>query len=272
MRVPTALAAIALLTGCNAIQQLDSHMVMAAAVIRSPDVSAANVNVAGVVTAQLFFGQRQNDPSQAPSGLGNATVTLSWSGATTGSVTLPAGPTSGWYMLTGGAIPYQPGLTYTFTVAYNGQTFTGSATAPPVVGITELSGVTVPNVFPPTPEFAASFTHQTITRTGNDIAFYTVTPVQGTSSLGAISCSNAPLGDPASLVQLFLDPSPWQAASFDLWRTDLTQNAQQKCFTPGPGAWVVSLTVLKTGTVSSNLFLGSGVLAGTSDAGVLVLL
>src|SRR6516165_10153448 len=152
MRVPTALAAIALLTGCNAIQQLDSHMVMAAAVIRSPDVSAANVNVAGVVTAQLFFGQRQNDPSQAPSGLGNATVTLSWSGATTGSVTLPAGPTSGWYMLTGGAIPYQPGLTYTFTVAYNGQTFTGSATAPPVVGITELSGATVPNVFPPTPE------------------------------------------------------------------------------------------------------------------------
>ena len=274
MRLAAALAVLALLSGCNVVQQLDSHKIIAAAVIRSPDVNAgppANVNVPGTVTAQLFFGQRQNDPSQAPTGLGNATVTLSWSGAATGSVTLPAGPTAGSYMLTGNLIAYQPGLTYTFTVGYNGETFSGSVTAPQPIGITELSGAAVPNVFPPTPDYAASFTHQTVTRTGNDIAFYAVAPVQGTSSLGAISCSNAPLNDPASLVQLFLDPSPWQVASFDLWRTDLTQNARQKCFAPGTGAWVVSLTALKTGTVSSNLFLGSGVLAGASDAGVLVL-
>jgi hypothetical protein len=33
----------------------------------------------------------------------------------------------------------------------------------------------------------------------------------------------------------------------------------------------VSLTTLRQGAVSANLFLGSGVLAGTADAGVLLL-
>jgi hypothetical protein len=231
----------------------------------------ANVNLSGIVTAQLFFGERQNDPAQAPTGLGGATVTLSWTGAAVGSVALPAGPTTGWYQLTGSSIAHQPGLNYTFTVSYNGETFSGSVVAPTAAGITELNAATIPNVFPPSPNFAATFAHQTVTRIRNDIAFYVANPVQSATSVGATTCTNAPLLDATALIQLLLDSSPWQVPSFDLWRTDLTQNAQQKCFAPGPGAWVVSLPTLKKGTVSSNVFLGSGVLAGTADAGVLVL-
>jgi hypothetical protein len=228
------------------------------------------VAVGGLVTAQLFFGERPTD-TQPPAGLGGATVTLSWTGAAAGSVTLPPGPSAGWYQITGTTVAHQAGLTYTFTVRYGAETFTGTVVAPAAEGIAELASARLPLVFPPTPNFAATFTKQSVSRAGSDIAFYAVNPIQGATSLGPTTCTNAPLSDAGALVQLLLDPSPWRAPSFQLWRTDLAPSGAARCFAPGVGAWVVSLTTVKQGTVSANLFLGSGVLAGTADAGALLL-
>src|SRR6266536_2259216 len=154
MRFHTTVAAlaVALLSGCNVIQQLESHKVLAAVVIRSPDVSSATVNVSGVPTAQVFFGERQADVTQPPSGLADASVTLSWSGAATGSVALPPGASAGWYQLTSTSIGYVPGATYTFEVVHAGEPFTASVVAPAAGGFNELDRSTVPNVFPDYPE------------------------------------------------------------------------------------------------------------------------
>jgi hypothetical protein len=265
--------AVALLAGCGMVKKLENRKVLAGLVMRSPDLvvgAPANLTVSGVVTVQVFFGDLQGD-TQAPTGLADAAVTLSWAGGATGSVTLPAGPSAGWYQLTGTSVAHQAGLTYTFTVRYGGEVFTGTVVAPAAEGITELAAATPPLIFPPTPNPAATFTKQTVSRTGSDTAVYAANPIEGPTSLGPTSCTNAPLSDAWAMVQLLIAAGPWTVPSFELWRTNLAPTASQRCFAPGPGAWVVTLTTVRSGSVSGNLFLGSGVLAGSADAGVLVL-
>jgi len=274
-RLVAALAALALLAGCEAVQKLENHKVMAAVVIRSPDLDSAGqglpaLHVTGVAAAQVFFGERQDSVSQPPTGLSGAAVTLAWAGTSSGSVVLQ--PVSqGWYQVTGG-FDYAPGTTYTFTVVYLGDTFTGTVSAPPQAPrIKELAGAIVPQVFPPfpVPTFYLGFDHQTVSRDGDDVAFYSATDVAGAAA-GAVTCSNQPFGDAGAMIQLLLDPSPWKVPAFTLFRSDRTSAAAQRCF-PQESSYLVTLTTVKTGSVSSNLFLGSGVLAGASDAGLLIL-
>jgi hypothetical protein len=268
-RLAVALPALALLS-CGLAQSLESRKVLVAVLVRSADVVAAQgVTVSGVTTAQVFFGDRQDLTSgQAPVGIAGATVTVSWTGGTA-PVTLPAAPASGWYQLTPAPIPYTVGATYTFTVTSGGQAYTGAARAPSPAAIQELVGAQVPKVFPP--QAAATFDHQTITRLGTDVAFYAVNPVGGSSGLGATACTNAPFTDPGALVQLLLDDAAWRVPAFELFRSDRAPTTAQACFAPGTGTHLLSLTTVTRGTTSSNLFLGSGVLVGSTDAGVLVL-
>jgi hypothetical protein len=265
-RLAVALPALALLS-CGLAQSLESRKVLVAVLVRSADVAAAQgVTVSGVTTAQVFFGDRQDLTSgQAPVGIAGATVTVSWTGGTS-PVTLPAAPASGWYQLTPAPIPYTVDATYTFTVTSGGQTYTGAARAPSPAAIQELKGAPV---FPP--QAAVSFIHQTITRLGSDVAFYAVNPVGGSSGLGATACTNAPFTDPGALVQLLLDDAAWRVPSFDLFRSDRAPTTGQACFAPVTGTHLLSLTTVTRGTTSSNLFLGSGVLVGSTAAGVLVL-
>jgi hypothetical protein len=62
-----------------------------------------------------------------------------------------------------------------------------------------------------------------------------------------------------------LDPQPFRAASFAISKATCFPNLP---FQGGTGA-LVALCTVRSGSVSANLFLGSGVFGGASDAGVI---
>jgi len=257
MRRAALLTALALLAGCDLVQQLQNRKVLVAAVLSSPGV---NNNVLGVsqsplVTAQVFFGERQSDLTAPPTGLDGATVTLSATdGSSTSTYTLlpVSAKGAGWYQATG-SVRFTPGTTmFQFKAVYQGEEFSGSVQAPQAVTMQGL---------PASPAHRAQVT---LTRTGSDDAFYAVVRATASADFANATCTNAPVNDAGKLVQFVLDDSAWKVPSFVL--------PVDPCF-PGTGtdAFVVSLTTVKKSTdVSSNLFLGSAVIAGAADAGGLV--
>ncbi len=258
MRRATLLTALALLAGCSVAQQLQNRKVLVAAVLSSPTVSVGFVIQSGLVTAQLFFGERQ-DLSQPPTGLTGATVTLT---ATNGSVvnTYTLGAVSakgaGWYQATD-SIQFTPGTTtFQFKAVYKGEEFSGSVQAPPAAAITGLQN----HLFPA--RSLSSTLPLTLARAGTDPAFYAVVKSSASADVANATCTNAPVTDAGKLVQFVLDDSAWTVPSFDL--------PASPCF-PSADTYVVSLTtVAKSTNVSSNLFLGSAVIAGAADAGALI--
>jgi len=250
-----AVALVALLSGCNVLQQLESRKIMAAAVLASP--SLAPFTPASVTTAQLFFGERQDNVQQPPTALSASSVTLTWDGNSSGVTLTPVAGKAGWYEATGG-VTYIEGAHYTFTVVYQGETFSGSVQAPAASAITNASN----HLFNPG---AYDGTKLTVTRdvsAGASDAFYAAFHASGATDLASSTCNNAPVNDASVFVQFVLDDSAWKAASFSL--------PKSPCF-PSTGQYVVNLTTVEKSTaVSSNLFLGSAVLAGTADAAALV--
>jgi hypothetical protein len=264
MRRLATLATLALLAGCG----IQNHRIVVGTIVRSPEAGVGGTGV-GVTTAQVFFGDRPDTGSGAPRGIAGADATLSWSGAATNKVALVAVGPPGWYQLTGDTVPYVPGATYTVTVASGGEIFTVSSLAPSRPAIQEVDANT--HLF--SPQAAGTFQKQTVTRAGSDVAFYAVAPFAG----GTPTCTNAPVGadgsvDAARLVALLLSPGPFEVPSFDLWRSDLTTESDAKCFPISPaGQYAVTLATLAKGGASSNLFTGSGLLLGATDAGVLLI-
>ncbi len=256
MRVAAILAAVALMTGCDLIQKIENRKILMGAVLASPQVNTLNVSKASVTTAQLFFGDRQSDLSQAPTGLAATSVTLGWDGNPAGVALAPDKDKAGWYQASG-SIPYTPGVNYTFTVVYQGETFSGSVAAPSAPTIKNAPA----HLFPQEPY--SGFTSLTLQRDGTADAFYAAFDAGSSTDLGTPTCTNTPMDDAGKLVQFVLDDAEWKAASFDL--------AKSPCF-PSAGSYVVSLTTVEKNTsLSSNLFLGSAVLAGAADGAVLVL-
>jgi hypothetical protein len=255
MRRAALLTALALLAGCSLVEQLQNRKVLVAAVLSSPTVTAGPSTQQGLVTAQLFFGERQADLSQPPTGLTGATVTLTatnGSAVSTHTLAAVSAKGAGWYQATD-SIQFNPGsTTFQFKAVYQGEEFSGSVQAPTAAAIIGLQF----KLFPP--RSSATTAPLTLTRAGIDPAFYAV--VKATDAADAKpTCTNAPVTDAGKLVQFVLDDSAWTVPSFDL--------PANPCF-PGAGGYVVSLTtVAKSTNVSSNLFLGSAVLAGAADAG-----
>src|SRR6266568_2893350 len=246
MRRAALLTALALLAGCDLAQQLQNRKVLVAAVLSSPAVSTQQA----LVTAQLFFGERQADLSQPPTGLTGATVTLTaTNGSAVSTYTLAAvsAKGAGWYQATD-SIQFKP--------IYQGEEFSGSVQAPTAAAIQGLSN----HLFPP--RSSSSTASLTLTRAGTDPAFYAVVKASASADVANATCTNAPVTDAGKLVHFVLDDSAWTVPSFDL--------PASPCF-PSADTYVVSLTtVAKSTNVSSNLFLGSAVIAGAADAGALI--
>jgi hypothetical protein len=254
MRLATAVAALALLAGCTELQQLGNHKVLAGAVLNSPSLSAGPVTLGDATTAQVFFGERKDDLSQAPTGLTGATVVLTWDGNATG-VTLSPGPQgAGWYQTSSG-ITYTEGATYRVKVTYQGEDFTASVQAPTRPKIENATLFLLPPV-----SYASGTV--TITRVGTSDAFYAVfRTTSNPSDMANATCTNAPVNDAGALVTYILgDDTPYKATSFTL--------PKSPCF-PSNDAYVVTLTaVAKSTSTSTNLFTGSALLAGAADAAV----
>jgi hypothetical protein len=256
MRFAAILAAVALIAGCDLVQKIENRKILMGAVLASPQVNALNVSKASVTSAQLFFGERQSDLNQAPTPLAASSVTLGWDGNPAGVALAPVTGKEGWHQAIG-SIPYTPGVNYTFTVVYQGETFSGTVAAPSAPTIKNAPD----HLFPP--ETYSEFTSLTLQRDGTADAFYAAFDAASSTDLDAATCTNAPVNDAGTLLQFVLDDAAWKAASFDL--------PKSPCF-PSAGTYVVSLTTVeKSSSVSSNLFLGSAVMAGASDGAVFVL-
>lgn len=267
------LAAALALVGCS---KLTSHKVVAAVLLESPSVAAQPAGggmpaipaVPRVVTAQLYFGDRPDSASGSPSWLSGATVVLKWSGggAAAGSVPL-ASFSSGAYQETStanAALRYVPGATYTFEVTYQGKLYTAVVEAPARPAIVEFSA---PNAAVQARAYA-TFQSQTLTRTCagpcQDLAFYTVAPLDlGNQKIGDPTCDNFPR-DAAGLLSLVVNPDPWKVASYTLQK-----GGNPDCFPPSLVGKVAALVlvVADKGTTSGNLFISSAVVAGASAAG-----
>jgi hypothetical protein len=254
MRRAALLTALALLAGCDLVHQLENRKILVAAVLSSPAVSVGGASQSSLVTAQVFFGER-SDLQAPPTGIDGASVTLAATdGNTTSMYTLqPVGAKgAGWYQATG-TVRFSPGTTiFQFKAVYQGDEFSGSVQAPKAATMQGL---------PTSPARRAAVT---LTRAGTDDAFYAVVRANLSADFANATCTNAPVNDAGKLVQFVLDDSAWKAPSFVL--------PVDPCF-PGTGidAFVVSLTtVAKSTDVSTNLFLGSAVIAGVANAGGLL--
>lgn len=275
MRLAGLVAAAAVFaSGCDLVDKIQNRRVMVATVLESPELSAGQGGpllpggVVSVASAQVFFGERGEDLDAPPTPLTAESARLEWSN---GSVAL-ASAGQGVYAVVGG-FPTDQALT--FRIRFGGEDFTGTVTVPAAASLSGEGGdfATVPLVTKSYTQFAvapfgtSTQANYTISRAGADTAFWEVRSI---ASNGSISqepvggCSNVPQTGQQLLV-FVLNPEPFRAASFTIPKATCFPNPP---FQGGTGA-LVALYTVRSGSVSNNLFLGSGVFAGASDAGVI---
>jgi hypothetical protein len=92
-RAAAVLSTLFLLSGCDFVERLSNHKILGAAVVATPEVAPTQVPgypggfpaIPAQVTAQVFFGERQDDltsgGAKAPTGITGATVTLRYTDA-----------------------------------------------------------------------------------------------------------------------------------------------------------------------------------------------
>ncbi len=265
-RLALALAALPFLAGCELLSRLSNSTIMSAVIVESPKPPLGPGSA--VVVAEVFLGEKQGDITAPPSAqsvtpVTGATVRLTWDGNPGGVALVESG--QGTYALDSlgnPALAYQAGQTYRFTATVGSDSFWAEVKqVPQAAQIAEFAGqpnktiVTtyglIPDPFP-------------VTRSGTDIAFYAVYPVPLDGSISpsaSPTCTNFP-SDAGAIFALVFDDADWRVASFPLDKAS--------CFpTPGsyPSSYVVGLTTVKKGSTSSNLSVFSAALAGTSDAG-----
>src|SRR5688500_7503746 len=108
MRIATAvLAALAFLTaGCDVLERMKNEKVMAATLVRSPRPPQIGSGAAEpAVVASVFFGQKDGGITSGDgdvAGIDGATVTVSWSGAQSGTATLTGAAQPGLYKAVSG--------------------------------------------------------------------------------------------------------------------------------------------------------------------------
>lgn len=271
---PVALLAVLALSGCDWLARVQNDRVLAGALLESPGVSdpSSGVELPGAVVATVFFGEvdKGANPADAGSwsttGLAGATVRITWEG---GSAALdPVAGAAGQYALAGD-LAYQPGTAYTFRVEHDGETYSGTVVAPAKPTMRDDGGAELPLVQPPV-TYAQIDDPYVLRRDGDSVAFYAVTQLSSATApvdLAAATCTNAPdVSDPLAVLKLFLNDDAWRAPSFSLPKAD--------CFpTPAPelgyGLLLTAVNKASGSSLSSNLFLGSGVVAGSSAASVL---
>jgi hypothetical protein len=278
-----ALLAVVALAGCEAVSRLQNDKVLAGVLLQTPSVQFDNnTTVPGAVTAQVFFGE-------IPGGVGGsgdvqpitgATVTLEFTSG--GAQTIPLAEVGGGeYQTTSvddASLVYTAGVEYTFKVVHAGETYTGKVTAPqkaeayPSSGATPPAPGAAPLPTPPTPfSVAASALSPSypVCRTTTDPAVVSVLRVTTSGSVGSPCFAPESPTTPAGALALLFQRSQYTAACIDVPSTCFPSASDNTT-----AGYVVGLTALAdsvgtSGGLSSNLFLSSGVFAGTMDAAVM---
>ncbi|HUB09385.1 MAG TPA: hypothetical protein VMB50_20445 [Myxococcales bacterium] len=249
--------------GLGDLQKAEANHAAAITVLRSPPVPLPDGGVGPSVTGlSVFFGSvsAATVTSAAPSGIPGATVTATDSAGMHASC-LDLG--NGTYVATSidGGASYDPGASYTFTVALAGQSYVATGTAPPPETVPAFETPYTDGGLPVFAQIAAGAGY-TLTRASASklaVAFVAVNALTAGTPSANPTWTNLPQ-TPLALLQLVVDDSQWRSATVAIPASAF----------PSPGLYLVSLTAVNEGSPqSSNLFLGSPVLIGAASAGIL---
>ena len=253
--------------GLHDFQQAEASDILALSLLNSPAAPLPDGGAGpSVAVLSAFFGSRAvGDTSSAPAGLPGATVTATDSANDT-AVCADLG--GGSYLATSadGGLRYDPGATYTFTVALDGGSYVATGAAPtpeqvPAFQISLADGGSGGSFFttvsvgqPYSLERAAPAAGATL-----EVAFVTVNALTAGSPRATPTYTNVPQ-TPLALLDLVVNDAPYRVQAILIPGTAFQ----------AAGDYLVTLTAVKKGSPQgTNLFLGSAILIGTGSAGLL---
>ncbi len=222
-------------------------------------VTDAGLTIPAQTLVTLFFGQRQGDNLDvAPVPTTGAQVRITEVGGQSWPVPEVG---AGNYALLGedAGFAYKANATYQFVLTHGGQTYTAEVEKTPA-----LERIAA---FHPSTNYIdlAAGTAFTFTRpdppAGQDrnLGFVTVFPVSDDGQQGSTTYTNLP-DTPLKFLKLVVAPMDWKQTTVTVPGTAF----------PNPSSWyVIVLQSAKLGgPKSDNLFLGSAIIAGTAEVGV----
>lgn len=263
---------------CNLADQLSAEKVMLGTLLSTPEVTispAAFLGADGGVadsgttftlpqqTAALaFFGTRE-DEGGLPAPIANATLRVE-AGNAASAVALES-QALGTYGLTSsgddGRLRYQSGADYRFTATVSGERFTSSVSeAPPVERIEALHPA---SGYVQHPTGQALRLQRPAVSPGREraLGFVTVVPLSSNGQQGQPTYSTVPSpADPLAFLQLLLDTSEQRAATIEIPASAFPQREATYL--------VIFQSASLGGPETNNLFIGSALLVGAADIGV----
>jgi hypothetical protein len=277
---------LAALTGCilaplacdlgKTVDQISADTVMVGTLLSTPDVDfspeaaagldggfqadggQSRITIPGQTVAFVFLGTREGENS-APQGLSGATVTVQAQGSQPVSLTNDA---SGAYSRSSNSdekLTYKSGTNYTFLAVRNGERFEGLVeNSPAQEKIEKLHSLAGPVSH--TANTAFTF-DRADPPAGQDrtIGFITVVPIDSNGNQDTPTYSNVPT-TPLEFLSLVAFSSDFRQKTVTIPATAFPNPKQN---------YLVTFQAVRTGgPESSNLFVGSALLAGTADIGV----
>ena len=223
-----------------------------------PDGGQSSITIPGQTVAIVFLGTRKGEDS-TPEGLTGATVTLQTNGTQKVPLTSDGAGSYSRSSNSDATLTYQNGATYEFIAERNGEKFVGQVKdAParenipalhPAEGVRRMAANTelaFDRADPPSGQ-------------ERTLGFVTVVPVSDSGQQGEPTYTNIPK-TPLDFLKLVALPVDWKVK-----RVVIPGSAFPM---PKQTYLVIFQSVRTGGPQSENLFLGSALLAGTADIGV----
>ncbi|MDY7225136.1 hypothetical protein [Hyalangium rubrum] len=258
------------------VDQISAETVMVGTLLSTPDVplspeaaagldggfqldgGQSTVTIPGQTVAFLFLGTRE-DENSTPSGLTGATVSVQPKNGQAVSLSSDGAGAYSRSSNTDEKLTYQSGATYTFTAERSGERYVGVVENSPaqerIAALHPASGVVRISANTPL-SFDRADPPSNQDRT---IGFVTVVPVSASGQQGQPTYSNVPTA-PLDFIKLVAFPAEWKEKTVSIPGTAFPDPQQ---------TYLVTFQAVRTGgPESSNLFLGSAILTGTADVGV----
>ncbi|HEX8703972.1 MAG TPA: hypothetical protein VF815_34390 [Myxococcaceae bacterium] len=258
------------------MDQISADTVMVGTLLSTPDVDfspevaagldggfaadggASKFTIPGQTVAFMFLGTREGENS-SPQGLTGATVTIQPQGGEAVTLTSDGAGAYSRSSNSEAKLTYKSGTTYNFVAVRNGERFEGSVENSPaqekIDALHPLGGVV--RISANTP---LSFKRDA-PPSGQDrtVGFITVVPISDSGQQGEPTYTNVPTG-PLEFLSLAAFPAEYKQETVNIPGTAFPMPRQ---------TYLVTFQAVRTGGPdSSNLFLGSALLAGTADIGV----
>ena len=260
----------------KAVDQISAETVMVGTLLSTPDVDISPEAVAGLdggfrpdggqssftvpgqTVAFMFLGTREGQNSQ-PEGITGATVTIQPVGGQAVTLTSDGAGAYSRSSNSDATLTYQSGKNYNFIAVRNGERFEGSVENSP-------AQERIPALHPPEgvvriPANTPLSFERADPPSGQDrtVGFVTVVPISDNGQQGKPTYTNVPTG-PLEFLSLVALPSDYKQK---------TVNIPATAFPTAKQTYLVTFQAVRTGGPdSANLFLGSALLAGTADVGV----